>query len=428
VGSTPSLAARLQRLLSWGVEKMRITIVGGGQAGLQLAIGLRQKNLDASVVSNRTPDDIRDGKVTSSQGMFDDALQSERDLGINFWEAECPNMDGVGLNVPAQDGSGLALHWAYQFDKPGQSVDQRIKYPGWMKHFEEIGGELVINEAGIADLERYCRHSDLVVVASGKADIGALFERDAARSPFDKPARTWGMIYVTGVDPVDGFSRFTVSLLPGIGECYVIPALTTGGACTILAFAGLPGGPMDCWRDVHTPNDYLARAKQVLRQFVPWEAERCRNMALTDLNGTLAGQLTPTVRKPVGQLPSGALVLGMADAVVLNDPIAGQGSNNAAKSARTYLNRILENGDKPFDRAWMQQTFDCFWDYAQWATGFTNGFLMPPPPHVIKILGAAQTSPRIGRAFANGFNDPRTLFPWFADPLEAERFIAGDGP
>ena len=406
---------------------MRITIVGGGQAGLQLAIGLRQKNLDVSVVSNRTPDDIHNGKVTSSQGMFDDALQSERDLGINFWEPECPNMDGMGLNVPAQDGAGLALHWAYQLDKPAQSVDQRIKYPGWMKHFEEIGGELIIHEAGIADLERYCRHSDLVIVASGKADIGALFERDAARSPFDKPARTWGMIYVTGVAPVDGFSRFTVSLLPGIGECFVIPALTIDGACNILAFAGLPGGPMDCWRDVHTPDDYLARAKQVLRQLIPWEAERCRNIALTDLNGILAGQLTPTVRKPVGQLPSGALVLGMADAVVLNDPIAGQGSNSAAKSARTYLNRILENGDKPFDHAWMQQTFDCFWDYAQWSTGFTNGFLMPPPPHVIKILGAAQTSPRIGRAFANGFNDPRTFFPWFADPVEAERFIARDG-
>ena len=78
---------------------MRITIVGGGQAGLQLEIGLRQKNIEVSLVSNRKPDDIRNGKVTSSQGMFDDALQSERDLGINFWEPECPNLDGVGLNA-----------------------------------------------------------------------------------------------------------------------------------------------------------------------------------------------------------------------------------------------------------------------------------------------------------------------------------------
>jgi hypothetical protein len=186
---------------------MHITIVGGDQAGLQLAIGLRQKNVDVRVVSNRAPDAVQNGKVMSSQGMFDDALQSERDLGINFWELECPNMAGAGLKLRAPDSSVLALNWAYELDRPGQSVDQRIKFPGWMKYFQAIGGELVIEEAGIADLERYSRNSDLVVVASGKAAIGGLFERDAARSVFDRPARTWGMIYVTGVRPVEGFSR-----------------------------------------------------------------------------------------------------------------------------------------------------------------------------------------------------------------------------
>src|SRR5262249_19726185 len=144
-------------------------------------------------------------------------------------------------------------------------VDQRFKYPGWMEHFQKIGGELIIREAGIDDLEEYCKRSDLVVVASGKADISRLFDRDATRSPFDKPARAWGMIYVTGVTPVEGFSRFTISLIPGVGECFVIPALTIGGPCTILALAGLPGGPMDCWRDLRTPQDYLARANDVLR-------------------------------------------------------------------------------------------------------------------------------------------------------------------
>src|SRR3984885_7650301 len=96
---------------------MRVTIVGGGQAGLQLGIGLRKRNFDVSIVSNRTPDDIHNGKVTSAQGMFGDALQSERELGVNFWEHECPNLDGVGLNLAAPDGASLALHWAYQLDK-----------------------------------------------------------------------------------------------------------------------------------------------------------------------------------------------------------------------------------------------------------------------------------------------------------------------
>ena len=43
-----------------------------------------------------TPDDIRAGRVMSSQCMFDQSLQIERDLGLNQWEAACPTVDGIG--------------------------------------------------------------------------------------------------------------------------------------------------------------------------------------------------------------------------------------------------------------------------------------------------------------------------------------------
>ncbi|MFX8565835.1 FAD-binding oxidoreductase, partial [Acinetobacter baumannii] len=79
--------------------------------------------------------------------------------------------------------------------------------------------------------------------------------------------------------------------------------------------------------------EHLARSTAILRQFFPWEAERCSRVELTDGNGILAGRVPPTVRHPVALLPSGRPVLGMADVVVLNDPITGQGSNNAAKCA-----------------------------------------------------------------------------------------------
>jgi 2-polyprenyl-6-methoxyphenol hydroxylase-like FAD-dependent oxidoreductase len=75
---------------------MRITIVGAGQAGLQLGIGLRQKKVEVSIVSNRTPGDILNGKVMSSQGMFDIALQSERDLGIDFGNGTAPTWTARG--------------------------------------------------------------------------------------------------------------------------------------------------------------------------------------------------------------------------------------------------------------------------------------------------------------------------------------------
>ncbi len=399
-----------------------VTIIGAGQSGLQLGLGLRQQGYNVRLVLNRTADDFAAGKVMSSQFMFNDALQAERDLGINYWETKGPKTEALGVTIGAPDG-GKAIDWVYKLDKPGQAIDQRVKYPAWMKKFQELGGELIIRDANSADLEGYARESDLVIVAGGKGDITKLFERDAERSPFDQPMRALALTYVTGLTPYQP-TRVAFNIAPTVGEYFVFPALTITGPCEIMVFEGIPGGPMDCWSDVKTPEQHLECSLDILKKFYPWEAERSRNAKLTDKNGILSGRFAPTVRKPIARLPSGALVLGLADAVVLNDPITGQGSNNAAKAARVYLKRILDHGSKPFDAAWMQQTFDEYWNYAQFVTGWTNAMLQPPPPHVINILVAAQGKPKVGAAFVNGFDDPRTFFPWLADPAEAEKFIA----
>ncbi|PHM57377.1 NAD(P)-binding domain-containing protein [Xenorhabdus hominickii] len=78
----------------------RIAIVGGGQAGLPLALGLLDKGYQVTVVTNRTPDDVCNGRVMSSQCMFDSSLQFERDLGLNHWESQCPPVEGIGFAVP----------------------------------------------------------------------------------------------------------------------------------------------------------------------------------------------------------------------------------------------------------------------------------------------------------------------------------------
>ena len=144
----------------------KFLIVGAGQAGLQLALGLVQDGHDVTVVSNRTPDDIRNGRVMSSQCMFGAALEHERELGIDHWEAECPDIEGISLAVPAP-GGGKMVDFAARLDRPAQSVDQRLKMPGWMEELEKQGGKVVLHDAGIPDLEGYARDNDLVVVAAG---------------------------------------------------------------------------------------------------------------------------------------------------------------------------------------------------------------------------------------------------------------------
>ncbi|MEX5598858.1 styrene monooxygenase/indole monooxygenase family protein [Pseudophaeobacter sp. C1-32P7] len=404
----------------------KITIIGGGQSGLQLGLGLLKQGYKVRIVQNRTAEDIKTGRVMSSQCMFGESVQNERDLGIDFWtEDQCPPVEGISFAVPHPEEAGAkAIDWTGRLDRFAYSVDQRGKIPVWLEEFERLGGQLVIKEAGISDLELYAREDDLVLVASGKGDVGRLFERDAEKSPYDKPMRALALTYVTGMTPRPDHSAVCFNLIPGVGEYFVFPALTTTGPCEIMVFEGVPGGPMDCWGDVKSPEQHLAKSKEILSTFLPWEAERCTNIELTDDNGILAGRFPPTVRKPVATLPSGAKVLGIGDAVCLNDPITGQGSNNASKAAKVYMDRILARDDLPFDEAWMQGTFNAYWDYAQWVVNWTNMMLLPPPPHVLNIMGTACAEPRLANRITNGFDDPRDFFPWFADPQAAEAYLS----
>jgi flavin-dependent dehydrogenase len=401
----------------------RIAIVGGGQSGLQLALGLLRKGYEVTVVSNRSPEQIRRGRVTSSQFMFGDSLQIERDLGINFWEKDCPNTEGIGFSVPGPDG-GRALFWETKLDHPGQSVDQRVKFSGWTEEFAKKGGHLVLEDAGVNELEKYASANDLVILAAGKGEVARLFETDTAHTPFSSPMRALALTYVKGMAPRKPFTAVAFSLIPAVGEYFVFPALTTSGACEIMVFEGVPGGPMDCWGDVKTPEQHLQRSKEILQKFLPWEAERCQHIELTDDMGIVTGRFAPTVRKPICRLPSGKAILGMADVVVLNDPITGQGSNTACKAAKVYMDRILEQGSKPFEAAWMQQTFDIFWNYAQWVAKWTNSLLTPPPPHILQLMGAATQIPALARKIANGFNNPPDYNPWWFDAREAEKLTA----
>ncbi len=402
----------------------KIAIVGGGQSGLQLAFGLLRQRYEVTVVSNRTPEQIRQGRVSSSQFMFDDSLQNERDLGINFWEEECPVTEGIAFSIPGPGGN-RALFWEAKLDRFGQSVDQRVKFGGWIEEFAKRGGNLVFEDAGVQALEKYASTNDLLIVAAGKGEVARLFETDPSHSPFSTPMRALALTYVKKMVPRKTFTAVAFSLIPGVGEYFVFPALTTTGACEIMVFEGVPGGPMDCWGDVATPEQHLQRSKEILQKFLPWEAERCRDIELTDDMGTLVGRFPPTVRKPICKLASGRLAFGMADVVVLNDPITGQGSNTASKAAKVYMNHILEHGNKPFDATWMQQTFDSFWNYGQWVVKWTNSLLTPPPAHILQLMGAASQIPALASKITNGFNNPPDYNPWWFDPAEAQKLLGG---
>jgi glycine/D-amino acid oxidase-like deaminating enzyme len=119
----------------------RIAIVGAGQSGLQLALGLLNAGYEVTLVSDRSAEEIRSGRVMSSQCMFDSALQTERDLKLNLWEQECPRVEAISFTVPGAHREKI-IDWSARLDHFAQAVDQRIKMPQWMAQFQRNGGEI----------------------------------------------------------------------------------------------------------------------------------------------------------------------------------------------------------------------------------------------------------------------------------------------
>ncbi|MGA7613329.1 MAG: FAD-binding oxidoreductase, partial [Xanthobacteraceae bacterium] len=149
-----------------------ITIVGGGQAGLLLALGLRQHGHQVRLVQNRSAEDMRSGKVLSSQCVFQAARAHERALGLDLWADSAPAIEGMRVQVAAPDGSGAkAIGFEGRLSGPAQSVDQRVKFPEFLRVLAAKGGTIELHDVGVPDLERYAGESDLVVVAAGKADV-----------------------------------------------------------------------------------------------------------------------------------------------------------------------------------------------------------------------------------------------------------------
>ncbi|WP_415951807.1 styrene monooxygenase/indole monooxygenase family protein [Streptomyces sp. KLOTTS4A1] len=404
----------------------KILIVGAGQSGLQLALGLQGQGYDVTLMSNRTADEIRSGRVMSTQCMFHTALQHERDLSVNFWESQAPRIEGLGVSVAGPE-SQRVIDWVGRLDGYAQSVDQRVKFAGWMETFAQRGGQLVVHGAAVSDLDYFSRTYDLVLVAAGKGELVSMFERDASRSPYAEPQRALAVSYVHGLGPRPEHPEFDAvrcNLVPGVGELFVMPTFTTSGRADILFWEGVPGGPLDVFKGVKDPSEHLALTLELMEKFTPWEYARATKVELTDAGATLAGRYAPTVRNPIGRLPGGGLVLGVADVVVANDPITGQGSNSAAKCAAAYLSAIVEHGERPFDEAWMQATFDRYWETAQHVTKWTNAMLSPPPEHVLSLIGAAGELQPVADRFANGFDNPADFEEFFFEPEKAQAYLA----
>ncbi|WP_411730839.1 flavin reductase [Paeniglutamicibacter sp.] len=411
-----------------------IAIVGAGESGAQLALALQRSGHSVTLFSDRSAQQIRTGSITSSQCVFSSSLRIQQPLEIPG--ANTSDMGIIGVHMSIAGGEGRdEIDWQGMLERPALSVDQRVKCAHWIETFIGRGGDFRIEKLSVRRLEELAGLFDLVVVGTGKGELGQVFATDRAKSPFDRPQRA---VAVTYVKPAHGpgeepdASAIRMNIVSGVGEFFTFPGLGTKGPCQMMVFEGIPGGPMDCWDSVNTAEEHLAMSLEILRKHFPREYPRFAGSVLNDPGAVLRGRITPVVRSAVGMLPGGRVVMGIGDAIILNDPLTGQGSNNATLAADHYARAIDARGEGGFDSEWMLRTFDEFWrGWGQFSTVWTNSMLRERKPWQLEVLAAAQNHESLATALANGFDDPRTLFPWWFEPEEAaafmERAVAEEG-
>lgn len=112
--------------------KKSIAIVGSGTAGLQLAYALKD-DFDITIFESRTPDQIQNGRIMSSQVHSPSTKEREKYLGMPKWGTPQQQLECVNVLMGDQK-----LFTGY-LEKPGMSVDQRLYYSDCMRDLEQKG-------------------------------------------------------------------------------------------------------------------------------------------------------------------------------------------------------------------------------------------------------------------------------------------------
>lgn len=415
-----------------------IAIIGSGITGLAAAHGLVRAGFTVDLYSDRTGQQwLQESRPTGTAARFELALTYERELGLNFWDDVAPGGEGVFLTFCPKLHNQL-IRLVGRFQRPFQAVDVRLQSARWMEELERRGGNIHIEQVGVERLNAIAGAHDLTIVAAGRADLCRLFERDAERSVYSAPQRQLTMVITTGGPlSIDEVPMLPVKFdfLGTDGEIFFVPYFHKdhGRAWNILIEAK-SGSRMDRFREVKSGDEAVDVMKRVVAELFPWDAAFVRDMRLADPNGWLVGAVTPTVRRASAQLPSGRAIAALGDTAISFDPIAAQGANSGIKQARHLVENIVARGDRPFDRDWIDATFDAYWrEYGARAFEFSNLLLEPITAPGKELLIAQYGSDgradnhgsqqKVANAFVENFNDPRRLTAAFTDMVAARKVI-----
>jgi len=211
--------------VSW-LQK-RICIIGNGTAGLHLAYALKE-DFAVTIAHHRTAEEMKRGRVLSTQVHFGAARDREARFGMPQWP-ESPPIESIHLTIGEQKLlTGMLKEQAV-------SVDQRLYVPTCMEDLEANGASFRLGRISKEKAVDLVQEFDLVIDCTGRQ--GPVFPFPLVRelSPFHAPQRKCIVGYFVGVKPKQP-QGVSVTIIPETGEMFEIPALTEHGPVTILFY------------------------------------------------------------------------------------------------------------------------------------------------------------------------------------------------
>lgn len=393
-------------LIGKSTDMTSIGIIGAGVAGLHLGLHLLQQDLDVTIITNRTAEQVRDGKIMNSVAHMSATIDIERTLGIADW----PGTDAEYSYHYHYNGWGEDRRFEGTFAEPARILDYRIYLPHLMSEFVQRGGTLEYRDLSVAEIERLTDVHDLVVVSTGKGEIGALFPRREDKSPYTSPQRKLAVGFWKGVAPRDP-RGVEISVAPPAGELLALPMWSFSGPVHALLFESVPGGPQEALTDRRYEDDpeaYRELTLQMLREFHPSIFERVDPAAFELQDGPrdiLQGAVTPVLREDYVLLPNGKYLLALGDVHLTVDPVQAQGANSAAYSAQVIADTIRE--DHVFDERFMRKVARRRAERLEASSDWVNTMIQnPPAPQIPRLFSEMVHDQALANRFTENFNFP----------------------
>lgn len=402
-----------------------IGIIGAGTAGLHLALLLQKGGIEPTLYAERTPDEVRTGRLPNTVVHNYRTRARESEIDANFWDETGTPIEGHWHSIPT--GPGEFIQFPGSFTAPSMAIDYRLYQGALLDAYLDRGGKVEFGAVDLGELDKLAGRHDLLVVSAGRgAALNELFPPIEGRSPFTKPARLLAGGLYTGIADSGDQHWVVLNLLGPMGELINAPMLSAQGPVEVLLFECMPGGPMEQIALMPYADDPEAHDRLVLEtvlQFAPHVAERVdeSSFGVIDPTSILQGAIVPTVRQSYTKL-NGTYAIVVGDAHMVLDPVIGLGGNCASIGAFALGNTILEGG--PFDEAFCQRVDERRLPDILAHFDFTNIMLQPPPPHMLELLGAMSQHRALCDDFTENFTAPGRQLENLATPETAASYLA----